>query len=274
MPRISDAPDELGIGAPNRGDFIGENIMRIVVVGASGHIGSRVSRILLEKEFEVVPASPSFGVNTVTGVGLDAALAGADVVVDLSNPPSFEAATATNFFTASTRNLLKAEADAGVGHHVALSVVGSERIPNGFFMAKRKQEAMIKDSAIPYSIVHSTQFFEFFETIARSARNDGDVIFLPDAFFQPIASDDVACAVADVAISTPVNGIVEIAGPEPLRMPEIVQRYLLKRADPRVVSSDIHAPYFGGEIGGASLLPGEAARLGSTTFDVWLRGLI
>ncbi len=245
--------------------------MRIVVIGASGQIGSRVTKILLEKELEVIPASPTFGVNTITGKGLAEALAGANVVVDVSNPPSFEPKTALDFFTRSTQNLLAAGAAAGVGHHVALSIIGSERIPSGFFSAKRAQEDLIRDAGIPYSIVHSAPFFEFFGTIASSAKSDGNVIFLPDTCFQPVASHDVACAVADAAISTPVNGIIEIAGPEELRMPEILQRYLMTNSDPRVVSSDIHAPYFGGVLGGTSLMPGEAARLGSTTFDTWLR---
>ncbi len=246
--------------------------MKIVVVGGSGLIGSRVVETLAKNGHDVLPASPSTGVSTTTGERLNLALAGADVVIDVTNSPSFEGKAAMDFFTTSGRNLLSAEISAGIRHHIALSVVGAERIAGiGYFRAKRAQEVLIEESSIPYSIVHSTQFFESFESIARSADNDGDVIFIPKAYFQPIASDDVAAAVAQIALDKPGYGTVEIAGPEELRMPEIIQRYLIAQSDPRRVSSDIHAKYFGGEIDEESaLMPNDNAILGSTTFESWL----
>lgn len=245
--------------------------MKIVVVGASGLIGSKVSAILTAQGFDVIAASPRFGINTLTGKGLDKAMAGADVVIDLVNAPSFETKTAMDFFTRSTANLLQAELSANISHHIALSVVGVERLGEiGYFRAKQMQERLIERSSIPYTIVHSTQSFEFIESIVRSAEMEDEAIFLPAVYFQPISSDDIAAVVADVSYGHPRNGIVEIAGPAPLRLPEIVQRYLNCRSDPRVVRTDIHAPYFGGEIEAGSLMPGDAARLGQRTFESWL----
>lgn len=246
--------------------------MKVVVIGGSGLIGSKVVEILKCKGIEVVSASAKLGVNTKVGLGLDKVLRDANVVIDLANSPSFEAKVAMDFFTTSTRNILRAATSAGIDHFLGLSVVGAERLTNiGYFRAKNAQEELIRKSSVPYSILHSTQSFEFLETIARSSTNDGDVVILPQVYFQPIASDDIADAVAEAALRDPVNGVIEIAGPKPLSLPEIMQRYLNSQMDPRIVGSDIHAPYFGGEIYFDALMPSDKAMLGLTPFESWLK---
>ena len=245
--------------------------MKIVLIGGTGLIGSKTAARLRDKGHEVLAASPKTGVNTITGEGLASALAGADVVVDLSNSPSWEDQAVLDFFETSSRNLLAAERDAGVKHHIALSIVGSERLPqNGYFRAKLAQERLIKGSSIPYTIIHSTQFMEFLKGIADEA-TVGTVARLSPAAFQPIASDDVADIVADVALARPVNGMIEIAGPERFRMNEIIGRYLKAIHDPRTVEADVHARYFGSELDDRSLVPGEGARLGKIGFADWFR---
>ncbi|MBS1793129.1 MAG: SDR family oxidoreductase [Acidobacteria bacterium] len=244
--------------------------MKIVVIGGSGLIGSKLVANLRQKDHQVVAASPDSGVNTITGEGLKEALAGAEVVVDVANSPSFEDQAVLEFFETSGRNLLAAEISAGVTHHVALSVVGTERLPeSGYLRAKTAQEALVKESGVPYTIVHSTQFFEFLGGIAQSA-TDGETVRLPPALFQPISSDDVAAALAEIAVSAPVNGTVEIAGPEKFRMAELVRQYLELRNDSRRVTADVHARYFGAELNDRSLVPGAEARIFPTTFDAWL----
>jgi uncharacterized protein YbjT (DUF2867 family) len=244
--------------------------MRIVIIGGSGLIGSKLVAGLREQGLEAVPASPDSGVNTVTGEGLAEALAGADVVVDVSNSPSFEDAAVLKFFETSTTNLLAAEAAAGVGHHVAMSVVGSDRAPDsGYLRAKIAQEKLIRSSSIPYSIVRSTQFFEFLKRIADEA-TDGNTVRIAPVLFQPIAADDVAKAVGRVAVSAPVNGIVEIAGPQQFRFDEFIRLGLGARRDPRVVIADPHAHYFGTELAERTLVPGADARLGEIRFEEWL----
>lgn len=244
--------------------------MKIVVIGGSGLIGTKVVGILRQNGHEVVAASPDSGVNTITGEGLSEALDGAEVVIDLSNSPSFEDKAVLEFFETSGRNLLAAETAAGVKHHIALSVVGTERLPDsGYLRAKVAQEKLIKESGVPYTIVHSTQFFEFLGGIAQAA-TDGDTVRLSPAFIQPISSDDVAAAVADVAEGEPLNGTMEIGGPEKFRLAELVQQYLSAKSDPRKVIPDVHARYFGAELNDESLIPGETARLGAVTFDAWL----
>jgi uncharacterized protein YbjT (DUF2867 family) len=243
--------------------------MKIVVIGGTGLIGSKTVERLRKKGHEVLAAAPNSGVNTITGEGLPEALAGAQVVIDLSNSPSFEDKAVLEFFVTSGRNLLAAETVAGVKHHIALSVVGAGRLPrSGYLRAKMAQERLIRESGIPYTIVHSTQFFEFLGGIAKSA-TVGDIIPLPSAYFQPIASDDVADAVADVALSAPVNGVIEIAGPEPFRMNELVARFLKATNDPRKVIGDRHALYFGTELNDRSLVPGANPRIGSKSFEDW-----
>jgi uncharacterized protein YbjT (DUF2867 family) len=245
--------------------------MKIVVIGGSGLIGSKLVANLDEHGHEAVAASPDSGVNTLTGDGLAKALDGAAVVVDVSNSPSFEDAAVMEFFETSTRNVLAAEAAAGVGHHVALSVVGTERLSeSGYFRAKIAQEKLIRDSSIPYSIVHATQFFEFVKSIAAAA-TDGDTVRLAPVLIQPMAADDVARAVAQVSVSSPVNGIVEVAGPEQFRLDELIRRGLSARDDPREVIADPHARYFDAELAERTLLPGDGARLGATRFEDWLR---
>jgi uncharacterized protein YbjT (DUF2867 family) len=243
--------------------------MRIVIIGGTGRIGSRVVTLLRERGHDVVPAAPDTGVNTVTGEGLAKALTGADAVVDVSNSPSLDDETAMRFFQTSTRNLLAAESAAGVRHHVALSVVGTDRLPDsGYFRAKLAQEELIRTSPIPYSIVHSTQFFEFLKGIADDA-TVGNGVRLAPVMVQPIAAEDVARALAGVAVGTPANGIVEIAGPEPYRLDELVRLVLRAREDPREVVTDPEAPYFGSVLREHSLMPGDDARLGGITFEAW-----
>jgi len=246
--------------------------MKIVVIGGTGLIGSKLVTKLRERGYEVVPASPNSGVNTLTGEGLAAVLEGASVVVDVSNSPSFEDAAVMKFFQTSTRNLLTFEAAAGVGHHVALSVVGSDRLPNsGYLRAKVAQENLIKESSIPYSIVRATQFFEFLTRIADSA-TEGNTVRLPPVGFQPMAAEDVASVVAKVAIASPLNGTVEVAGPERFRFDEFISRGLSARKDPREVIADPHARYFGTELSERSLVPGDGALLGEIRFEEWLIG--
>jgi uncharacterized protein YbjT (DUF2867 family) len=245
--------------------------MKIVLIGGTGLIGSKTAARLRAKGHEAVAASPNTGVNTITGEGLAAVLVKAEVVVDLANSPSWEDKAVLEFFETSGRNLLAAEREAGVKHHIALSIVGSERLPeNGYFRAKLAQERLIKASPIPYTIVHSTQFLDFLKGIADEA-TVGNVARLSPAAFQPIASDDVAEIMADVALEKPINGMIEIAGPERFRMNEIVARYLKAINDPRTVEADVHARYFGSELDDRSLVPAEGARLGKISFDDWLR---
>jgi uncharacterized protein YbjT (DUF2867 family) len=244
--------------------------MKIVVIGGTGLIGSKVVALLRQRGQEVLAASPNSGVNTLTGEGLPEALAGAQVVVDLANSPSFEDAAVMKFFQTSGRNLLAAEAAAGVRRHVALSIVGTDRSDNGYFRAKVAQEKLIESSGIPYTIVRSTQFLEFLGAIAASSA-DGNVVRISPGLFQPIASDDVAAFVADVALAAPRNGIVEIAGPERAPFNEFVARYLKAVGDPRVVVSDPEARYFGDRVEELSLVPLGEARLGRIALDEWLR---
>ena len=244
--------------------------MKIVVIGGTGLIGSKLVDILRRQGHEVVAASPSSGVNTVTGEGLADALARARVVVDVANSPSFEDKAVLAFFETSGRNLLAAEAVAGVGHHVALSVVGADRLPDsGYLRAKFAQENLIKASNIPYTIVRATQFFEFVGGIAQAA-TEGQTVRLPPALVQPIVSDDVAAALADVVIGEPRNGIIELAGPEPIRMDDLVRRFLSLKRDSRTVTTDVHARYFGTELDDRSLTPGANPRIGTTRFGEWL----
>lgn len=244
--------------------------MKIVVIGGSGLIGSKLVNRLRERGHGVVAASPSTGIDTVTGQGLADALAGADVVVDVANAPSFEDRAVLEFFQTSGRNLLAAEAAAGVQHHVALSVVGTHRLlGSGYFRGKMAQEQLIRAGSVPYTIVQATQFFEFMGGIAQSA-TQGQAVRLPPALMQPMASDDVATAMADAALAPPVGGVVEIAGPEPVRLAEIVQRYLAATQDPRQVFADPHARYFGVELDDRSLMPDAQLRLGTVRFETWL----
>ena len=245
--------------------------MKIVVIGGSGLIGSKTVERLRKKGHDVVSASPNSGVNTLTGEGVAQAVAGAQVVIDLSNSPSFDENSAVEFFETAGRNLLAAEKAAGVKHHVALSVVGTERLQGGgYFKGKMAQENLIRKGAIPYTIVHSTQFFEFTSTIAQLG-TVGQVAHVPTAYFQPIFSDDVADAMVAVALAPPVNGIVEIAGPEKVRMNDLVARYLKMIKDPREVVGDSHARYYGYEIDDQTLVPGASPRLGATRFDDWAK---
>lgn len=246
--------------------------MKIVVIGGTGLIGSKTVSRLRDKGHEVIAASPNSGVDTLTGKGVAEALAGARVVVDLANSPSFEDQAVMEFFQTAGRNLLKAGAEAGVQHHIALSVVGTERLQgSGYFRAKLAQEDLIRKSGIPYTIVHSTQFMEFMGAIAKSGMV-GDSVHLSPAFVQPIASDDVADVMADVALGQPVNGTIEIAGPDKVRLNEIVARYLKATGDTHPVVADPHATYFGVELNDASLVPsdGKPARIGRVRFEDWL----
>jgi uncharacterized protein YbjT (DUF2867 family) len=245
--------------------------MKIIVIGGTGLIGSKLVTILQERGHEAVAASPNSGVNTLTGEGLAEALAGADIVVDVANSPSFADDAVMDFFTTSGRNLLAAGAAAGIRHHVALSVVGTERLAgSGYFRGKIAQEKLIRESGLPYTIVHSTQFFEFLGGIAASAA-DGDTIRLSPAYVQAISSDDVAQAMADYTLGAPQNGVVEIAGPERVRLADLVQHYLAFKKDPRKVAADVHARYFGAELEDDTLVPGANPRLGSVKVDTWLQ---
>ncbi len=244
--------------------------MKIVVIGGGGLIGTRLVTRLRERGHEAVAASRSSGIDAVTGAGLPAALAGADVVVDVANSPSFEDADVLEFFEASSRNLLAAEAAAGVGHHVALSVVGADRLPDsGYMRAKVAQEGLIRSAGIPYTIIRATQFFEFLGAIAGSG-TDGNTVRLPAALMQPVAAEDVAAALADIAVNEPVNGTIELAGPESLRLDDLVRRFLAASRDERQVTTDARARYFGAALDDRSLTPGDNPRLGSTRFEDWL----
>ena len=244
--------------------------MKIVVIGGSGLIGSKLVTILRGEGHEVIAASPSSGVNTLTGEGLAEALRGADVVVDVANSPSFEDAAALNFFETSGRNLLAAEVAAGVKHHIALSVVGSERLPgSGYFRAKMAQEKLIKASPVPYTIVRATQFHEFVGAIAQS-NIEADGIHMPPATLQPIAASDVSAALADVAVAPPVDGTVEIASPEAIGLDKLVRQLLEARRDERRVITDTNALYFGAPLNDQTLTPAGGARLGTTRFADWL----
>jgi uncharacterized protein YbjT (DUF2867 family) len=245
--------------------------MKIVVIGGTGLIGSKTVAILRQGAHEVVAASPNNGVNTITGEGLKEALAGTQVVIDLANSPSFEDKAVLEFFQTSGRNLLAAEAAAGgIRHHVALSIVGTDRSDNGYFRAKVAQEKLIESSGMPYTIVRATQFLEFLGAIAASAA-DGNIVRISSGLFQPIAADDVAANVAEVALAAPRKGIVEIAGPERAPFNEFVARYLKAVGDPREVKRDPEAPYFGGRVEERSLVPLGEARLGRIGLDEWLR---
>lgn len=244
--------------------------MKIVVIGGTGLIGSRVVKQLAARGHQAVSASPNTGVNTLTGEGLAAALEGAQVVVDVANSPSFEDRAVLDFFQTSGRNLLAAEAAAGVRHHVALSVVGTERLQgSGYFRAKLAQEQLIQAGAIPYTIVRATQFLDFLGGIAQSA-TEGQTVRLSPALVQPIAADDVATAVADAALGAARNGTLEIAGPERVALATLVQRYLRAIGDPRTVVADAKAPYFGVQLDERSLTPDDGARLGTIGFEAWL----
>jgi len=244
--------------------------MKIVVIGGTGLIGSKLVKKLGEHGHEAVAAAPSSGVNSLTGEGLADALKGASVVVDVTNSPSWEDAAVLKFFETSTRNLLDYGAAAGVGHHIALSVVGTERLlESGFFRAKLAQESLIKASSIPYTIIRATQFFEFVKPIADLS-TEGNKVRLPPVLFQPMAADDVASAIGRVAMSSPVNGTVEIGGPEQFRLDEAVRRDLAARKDPRQVISDPSARYYGIKVSERSLVPNDDARLGETRFEDWL----
>jgi uncharacterized protein YbjT (DUF2867 family) len=247
--------------------------MKIVVIGGTGLIGTKLVGNLRRKGHEVIPAAPGTGVNTITGEGLDKALSGAEILVDVANASSFEDDGALRFFKTSGRNLLAAEAAAGVKHHVGLSVVGADRLPEcGYFRAKLAQENLISTSKVPYTILRATQFFEFVGAVVDSS-TDGQIVRLSPALFQPVASDDVATALADFSIGAPVNGIVELAGPEKFSLDEFGRRYLTATKDRRKVVADIHARYFGAELNDRSLTPSRSPRLGSVRYDEWLRKL-
>jgi uncharacterized protein YbjT (DUF2867 family) len=244
--------------------------MKIVVIGGTGLIGSKLVKTLRKDGHEALAAAPNKGVNTLTGEGLAEALEGAHVVVDVANAPAWSDSEVLDFFQTSSRNLLAAEAAAGVGHHVTLSVVGTDRLPDsGYFRAKLAQENLVKAGPIPYTIVRATQFFEFIGRIADSS-TDGDTIRLSPALVQPEAADDVAATLADVAVGTPLNDTVELAGPEVFGLDEFARRLLSARDDPRQVTSDVHARYFGVELDDRSLTPGDDARIAPTRFEDWL----
>jgi uncharacterized protein YbjT (DUF2867 family) len=245
--------------------------MKIVVIGGTGLIGKKTVAILRQHGDEVLPASPSSGVNTLTGEGLAQALAGAQVVVDVANAPSWEDQAVLEFFEKSGRNLLAAEAAAHVGHHVALSVVGTDRLlASGYFRAKMAQEKLIKASSVPYTIVRATQFLEFVGGIAQAA-TEGQTVRVPPALMQPIAADDVAAVMADVALAKPLNGTVDLAGPEPIRQDELVRQFLTATGDSRKVTADPNALYYGLKVDDKSLTPGPNPRLGPTRFQDWLK---
>ena len=244
--------------------------LKIVVIGGTGLIGAKLVNNLRQRGHEVVAASPKSGVNTFTREGLTEALTGAQVVVDVANAPSWEDKAVMEFFQTAGRNLLAAEAAAGVRHHVALSIVGDDRLPaSGYLRAKVAQENLIKASGIPFTIVRSTQFFEFAKGLVQSA-TEGQTVRLSSALMQPIAADDVAAALTDVALAEPANDTIEIAGPDPIRMDELARRFLSATRDPRKVTTDVHARYFGTELNDQSLTPGDNARLGPTPFEKWL----
>lgn len=244
--------------------------MKIVVIGGTGLIGSKLVQNLRERGHDVLAAAPSTGVNSITREGLAQAMDGADIVVDVANAPSWEDQAVLEFFETSSRNLLAAEAAAGVRHHVALSIVGSERLPeNGYFRAKVAQENLIKASGIPYTILRATQFFEFVGGIAQAA-TVGEEICLSPALIQPMASDDVVAALTEVTLATPVNGTVEVAGPEAMPLDELVRRFLRATQDTRKVVPDVHARYFGSVLDDQSLTPGKNPRLGAIRFEDWL----
>ena len=244
--------------------------MKLVIIGGTGLIGSKLVTKLAEHGHEAVAAAPNTGVNTLTGEGLDDVLKGASVVVDVSNSPSFEDAAVMEFFTTSTRNLLRAAGSAGVRHFVALSVVGTERLSeSGYFRAKQAQEKLIRESSIPYSIVHATQFFEFVKAIAAEATK-GNTVRLAPVLIQPMAADDVAKAVGRIALGAPVNGLVEVAGPEQFRLDELIREGLKALDDPREVVADSSARYFGVLLGERTLVPAEGVRLGGMRFAEWL----
>jgi uncharacterized protein YbjT (DUF2867 family) len=245
-------------------------IMKVVVIGGTGLIGSALVEKLIDHGHEAVPASPGTGVNTLTGAGLAEAMAGASVVVDVSNSPSFDDDAVLEFFRTSTRNLLDAEAGAGVGHHVALSVVGTDRLAaSGYFRAKIAQEELIAAAPVPYSIVHATQFYEFIGRIADSATR-GSTVVVPPVQIQPMAAEDVAAAVGRVAVGSPVNGVVEVAGPERFRLDDLVRNVLRAKHDPRQVVADPGAPYFGATLRSDTLLPDADATLGRVRLTEWL----
>jgi uncharacterized protein YbjT (DUF2867 family) len=245
--------------------------MNIVVIGGTGLIGSRLVKKLRDQAHAAIAASPNTGVNTVTGEGLDEVLDDAPVVVDVSNSPDWDDAAVLKFFETSTRNLLQQEAAAKVGHHVALSIVGTDRLSqSGYFRAKIAQEKLIEESSIPYTIVRATQFFEFLKALADISL-DGNKVRLPPVLFQPIAADDVATALARIALGPSANGIVEIAGPEPFRLDELVRQRLASLKDPREVVADPNARYAGAKLSERTLLPGNNARLGDTLFETWLK---
>jgi uncharacterized protein YbjT (DUF2867 family) len=247
------------------------NIMKIVIIGGTGLIGAKLVNLLRSRGDEVIAASPSRGVNSITGVGLNEALAGAEVVVDVSNAPSWEDKAVLDFFETSTRNIVAAEAKTGVGHHVALSVVGCDELPEaGYMRAKVAEETLIKGSGLPYTIVRATQFFEFVGGIADSA-TDGQTVRVPKAMFQPISSDDVAAALAKIAVASAINGTVELAGPDAAPMQDFVRQYLDAREDQRTVVGDEQARYFGTPLAERSLVPSENPLLGLTRFADWLR---
>jgi uncharacterized protein YbjT (DUF2867 family) len=244
--------------------------MKIVVIGGTGLVGSKVVSNLRQKGHEVIAAAPNTGVNTITGEGLTEALAGAQIVIDVANSPSFEDEAVLNFFKTAGRNLAAAERIAGVRHHIALSVVGTDRLPeSGYLRAKFAQEELIRASGIPYTIIRSTQFFEFLGGIAQSA-TDGQSVHLSPAHLQPIASDDVAALVTKVATMAPANGVIELAGPERIGLDDLVRRYFAAKRDPREVVTDIHARYFGTELNDKSLTPGDNPHIGPTSFETWL----
>lgn len=244
--------------------------MKIVVIGGTGLIGSKLVQNLRERDHDVLAAAPSTGVNSITREGLAQAMDGTDIVVDVANAPSWEDQAVLDFFETSSRNLLAAEAAAGVRHHVALSIVGSERLPeNGYFRAKVAQENLIKASGIPYTILRATQFFEFVGGIAQAA-TVGEEICVSPALIQPMASDDVVAALTDVTLATPVNGTVEVAGPEAMPLDELVRRFLRATQDTRKVVPDVHARYFGSVLDDQSLTPGKNPRLGAIRFEDWL----
>jgi uncharacterized protein YbjT (DUF2867 family) len=245
--------------------------MKIVVVGGTGRIGSRLVSQLTDAGHEAIPASPRLGINTITGEGLPEALDGASVVVDVSNSPTLEADAAHEFFQTSGRNMAAAEEAAGVGHHVVLSIIGVADLPdNGYFRAKVAQEELVRAAPIPFTIVHATQFFEFLSGIADDATS-GNVVRLSSALFQPMAADDVATALASISVGPPANGVVEIGGPEAFRMDALIRRVLASAGDPREVVTDPDARYFGGVLSERTLVPGEGAMLGATTYEEWQR---